>query len=136
MKSDALITNRTAYAQILVCLGCCCGNVAKGNPSVPVEWLKAVWKQQKLHRTVHLTITGCLGPCDLLNVICIVTPQGDHWFGNITTDEPYRELHEWALRCRQQRMLLPLPALFEQFRFDRFPEVLRKTPEPTIMESR
>ena len=52
----APLTNRTALAQVACCVGCCCGRTDRGFPPVPVERLKEVWKQEKLNRTVQLTI--------------------------------------------------------------------------------
>ena len=54
-------TKRAAIAQVACCVGCCCGRTDCGFPAVPVERLKAVWKEEKLNRTVQLTISGCLG---------------------------------------------------------------------------
>jgi hypothetical protein len=43
---------------------------------------------------MQLTISGCLGPCDLANVVCLVTPQGLIWLGGLTTQTHYqRSLH-------------------------------------------
>ena len=65
-------------------MGCCCGQTDRGFPPVPVERLKAVWKAEKLNKTVQLTISGCLGPCDLANVILVMTAGSMYWFGGIT----------------------------------------------------
>lgn len=105
-----LATTRTVLGQVLVCVGCCCGRPDKGKPSVPVDRLKTEWKQRKLLRRVHLTISGCLGPCDLVNVVCIVTPAGVTWLGGLACDEEYEALLEWATRSAEQGHLLPLPA--------------------------
>jgi hypothetical protein len=59
-----LTTRRQALAQLAFCRGCCCGRTDRGRPEVPVERLKQIWAAEKLNRTVQLTISGCLGPCD------------------------------------------------------------------------
>jgi hypothetical protein len=115
-----MTTRRTVHAQIMVCVGCCCGNIAKGNPAVPTDWLKMVWKSEKLHPYVHLTVSGCLGPCDVINVVAIITPTGQHWFGGIRDEGIYRSLYEWARMCKEADKLLPIPTVMEEFRFDRF----------------
>jgi hypothetical protein len=66
--ADPLVTKRQPLAQLLFCQGCCCGRTDRGHPEVPAGRLKAVWKAEKLNRSVQLTISGCLGPCDVANV--------------------------------------------------------------------
>ena len=67
--------------QVLVCIGCCCGRVDRGKPEVPVDWLKAQWKAARLNPYIQLTISGCLGPCDLPNVVAVLTAAGQQWIG-------------------------------------------------------
>ena len=63
-------TKRRVIGQLIVCQGCCCGATYKGRPEVPAEWLKTEWRKRGLLKRVHLTISGCLGPCDVPNVVC------------------------------------------------------------------
>src|ERR1700760_3048011 len=102
-------TVRNVLAQVLVCKGCCCGKVERGKPEVPVDWLKEEWKKHKLLRRVQLTITGCLGPCDIPNVIEIVRGDGSQWLGGITLRDEYQSLIDWAIRCRDTGKLEELP---------------------------
>ena len=64
-------------AQLLFCEGCCCGRTDRGFSAFPRDWIKSLWKQTKLNRHIQLTISGCLGPCDVANVacICVATAQ-------------------------------------------------------------
>jgi len=71
---------------------------------VPVDWLKKEWRARGLLKRVQLTISGCLGPCDLPNVVTISNENGTQWFGEITQFEQYRDLVDWATRsqgCRR-----------------------------------
>lgn len=36
---------------------------------MPDEWLKTEWRARRLLKNVHLSISGCLGPCDMANVV-------------------------------------------------------------------
>lgn len=119
----APLTKRTALAQVACCVGCCCGRTERGFPPVPVERLKAVWKQEKLNRTVQLTISGCLGPCDMANVILVMTAAGTEWFGGIAAESVFEDVIGWARGCHAAEALLPLPAALEPYRFRRFAEV-------------
>jgi cobaltochelatase CobN len=116
-----LRTRRKPLAQVVLCQGCCCGQTERGLPAVPLGWLKPLWKNEKLNKIVQLTVSGCLGPCDLPNVCCITTPQEQAWYGRLTTQEDYAVLLHWARRCRDQGELLPLPSELEHLRFERWP---------------
>jgi hypothetical protein len=113
-------TRVTSPAQLLFCLGCCCGRTDRGLPPVPVERLKTIWKAEKLNRSVQLTISGCLGPCDLPNVAVLVTASGTQWFGHLETDAPYDAFITWARACKTAGTVLPLPEMLEGLRFERF----------------
>ncbi|HEV3343248.1 MAG TPA: (2Fe-2S) ferredoxin domain-containing protein [Pirellulales bacterium] len=107
-------------AQIFLCRGCCCGQTERGFPAVPVERIKARWKAEKLNRSVQLTVSGCLGPCDVPNVVLVLTAAGPEWFANIVDDSAYDALVEWARRCQASKRALPLPAEFDAHRLERF----------------
>jgi len=116
-------TKRAAIAQVACCVGCCCGRTDRGFPAVPVERLKAVWKEEKLNRTVQLTISGCLGPCDKANVILVMTAAGTEWFGGIDDEAVFEAVIAWARACHAAEAFLPLPAALDACRFKRFTEV-------------
>jgi cobaltochelatase CobN len=116
-------TKRATIAQVACCVGCCCGRTDRGFPAVPVERLKAVWKDEKLNRTVQLTISGCLGPCDMANVILVMTAAGTEWFGGIDDEAVFEAVIVWARACQAAEALLPLPAAIDACRFKRFTEV-------------
>jgi len=73
--ASGLATNRQPLAQLVFCQGCCCGRTDRGRPELPVARLKDVWQTEKLNRSVQLTISGCLGPCDLANVALLIAPM-------------------------------------------------------------
>ena len=116
----ALMTKVKPPAQILVCKGCCCGKTERGLPEVPVERIKAAWKAEKLNRGVQLTISGCLGPCDLPNVAVVVTAEGTQWYGRLDGDAHYDALIAWARDCVAEGAPLPPPEILASHRFDRF----------------
>jgi cobaltochelatase CobN len=105
-------TKRLVIGQITICCGCCCGNTENGRPEVPVEWLKSEWRKRGLLKRVQLTISGCVGPCDVPNVVVITNSSGTQWLGNIDRFEQYRSLVEWAVQCRDAGEMLTLPGQF------------------------
>lgn len=119
-EEPPLKTKREILAHVTVCLGCCCGRTDKDKPDVPSDWLKTEWKNRKLLKHVQLTISGCLGPCDLANVVCIGTPEGYVWLGNVRERAQYADLLNWAEHTAQAGVALPLPEWCAAHRFERF----------------
>jgi hypothetical protein len=115
-----LQTKRIKLADVLVCAGCCCGHIEKGHPAVPVAWLKEEWRRRGLLKTIQLTIAGCIGPCDLPNVLCITTGQGSTWIGNIDQHDHYQALLTWAVQSKTAGTLAPLPREFHDKLFSPF----------------
>jgi (2Fe-2S) ferredoxin len=116
-STHSLATKRLVVGHLTICQGCCCGNTENGRPPVPVDWLKKEWRARGLLKRVQLTISGCLGPCDLPNVVNISNEKGTQWFGEITQFEQYRDLVDWATRgtrancCRCQRNFSDTPCI-------------------------
>jgi cobaltochelatase CobN len=120
LVDQVLSTKRLVIGHVVMCRGCCCGDVSKGRPEIPVEWLKQEWRSRGLLKNIQLTISGCLGPCDLSNVVSISNGAGTVWLGNVRHPWQYEALLDWAARSKVAETLLPLPAVFEQLRFDPF----------------
>jgi cobaltochelatase CobN len=115
-----LKTKRIVIGHVMVCSGCCCGAVSRGKPEVPVDWLKQEWKSRGLLKNIQLSISGCLGPCDLPNVVKISVPGFEAWLGQIQRPDQYSSLVKWACESKAIGWLLPLPDEFEKQRFDPF----------------
>lgn len=113
-------TKRKSLMQVLVCIGCCCGRVDRGKPEVPVDWLKAQWKEARLNPYIQLTISGCLGPCDLPNVVAVLTATGQQWLGQLNQREHYEALVQWGRACGAARRIEPPPSALRQRFFQRF----------------
>jgi hypothetical protein len=70
--------------------------------------LKNERRKQGLLKRVQLTISGCVGPCDVPNVVVITISTGTEWLGNIVVFNQYRTLVEWAVRSREAGEMLAL----------------------------
>ena len=106
---SVLTTKRKVIAQVFVCQGCCCGQVENGRPAVPTEWLKQEWRKRGLLKRVQLTVSGCLGPCDVPNVVAIVTQDKTMWLGNISRQDQYQSLLDWASRSKNIGKAVDVP---------------------------
>jgi cobaltochelatase CobN len=85
-----------------------------------VEWLKKEWRQRGLLKNIQLTFSGCLGPCDLPNVVTVSSSSGSVWLGNIRHFRQYLALVDWASLTKAAERFLPLPQEFDALRFDPF----------------
>jgi hypothetical protein len=117
-SSEAVQTKRRVLGQVVLCVGCCCGQTDKGRPPVPEARIKSAWKTEKLNRTIQLTISGCVGPCDVANVAQIITPSGTMWLGRLNDDTQYEVLIEWARACHSAKSLVPVPVILTSLQFD------------------
>ena len=108
-----LETKRRVIGQMIVCQGCCCGATQKDRPAVPADWLKDEWRKRGLLKRFQLTVSGCVGPCDLPNVVVLNSESGSQWLGQITQVDQYRSLLEWAVRSVDAGHLVELPREFK-----------------------
>jgi hypothetical protein len=81
---------------------------------------KSEWRKRGLLRQVQLTISGCVGPCDVPNVVVVTSSSGAEWVGNIDRFEEYRSLVEWAARCKDAGEMQELPKEFRARRINPF----------------
>jgi cobaltochelatase CobN len=118
--AEMLRTKIRSRGQLFLCKGCCCGKTERGLPEVPVDRIKAAWKSEKLNRVIQLTISGCLGPCELPNVAVLMTPDRTTWLGRIAGDDHYDALIGWARDSAAAGAVLPIPESLESYQFERF----------------
>jgi len=116
--AEAVQTKRHVLGQVVLCRGCCCGETDKGRPVVPEARVKSAWKNERLSKRIQLTISGCLGPCDVANVVQIITPHGTIWFGGLSDETQYDSLVEWARACCAANKLVPVPTVLTSLQFD------------------
>jgi cobaltochelatase CobN len=117
---SVVATKRTTLAQVILCVGCCCGRTDKGHPEVPVDWMKQEWRSRMMPKKVHLTISGCLGPCDARNIVLVMMGDSPVWLGGINSHEHYAALADWASACDEAGAVVPLPASLARFHMNRF----------------
>jgi hypothetical protein len=120
LPAPTLQTSRIRVAYVSLCRGCCCGAVQKGHPDVPVDWMKEQWRLHGIKKSIQLTISGCLGPCDVSNVVSITSGDQTVFLGRLREFADYAALFQWALASAEAARPLPLPAELNERRFDPF----------------
>ena len=104
--------------RVVVCKGCCCGNVSRGHDEVPVEFLKKAWAERNLEREIQLTISGCLGTCEMRNVVLLRTDGDRIWLGRLGEKVEYEAIVEWASNSANIEGATNLPAVLKKLEFE------------------
>ena len=113
MRIIKTTTSSLKHAQVVVCVGCCCGRVDRGRSEVPIDELKSLWKNYGLRKKVQLTVSGCLGPCDMHNVALLMSDRGQIWLGNLREWAEFEALAEWAHEVIQKGSEARLPNILK-----------------------
>jgi cobaltochelatase CobN len=111
---------RVQDGHMFVCNGCCCGRTEKGFPSLPLDEFKRQWKERGIRRRFHLTISGCLGPCPLANVILILCHGRSAWFHSINDAADVSVLYDYVERMLRAERYLDPPAELAWRQFVRY----------------
>lgn len=111
---------RIQDGHLFVCQGCCCGRTDKGFPALPLEEFKRQWKERGIRRRFHLTISGCLGPCALANVVLILFRGRSVWLHSINSPEDVGMIYGYVERMLLQESYLDPPAGLAERQFDRY----------------
>jgi len=119
MKGDPQNVRRME-GHLFVCKGCCCGNVETGHPAVPLERFKQEWKERGIRKRVHLTISGCLGPCEVANVVLLVFQGAAVWLHSINSDSDVLDVYDYIGELMDQRRFQPPTGPLAAKVFERF----------------
>ena len=106
--------SREILAHLLLCTGPACSldKNRSGEPKTPIDakGLVARWKELRLYRGIHLTLTGCLGQCNRANQATLMSSQHVIYLEHLDSNIDMEHLVNWALCCVREERLNPLPA--------------------------
>src|SRR5919109_37554 len=95
---------------LLVCArGCCCGHTERGIAAVPIDFYKDEYKRRKIRKQVQLTMSGCLGPCPLANVVLLFFDGRPVWFQSINGEAQIRAVFDYIDQMLAADGYLPPP---------------------------
>jgi cobaltochelatase CobN len=96
-RADGVVKQiRIQDGHLFICNGCCCGRTEKGFPELPLDDFKRQWKKRGIRRRLHLTISGCLGPCPLANVVLLQFRGQSMWFHSINQLEDVNLIYDYV----------------------------------------
>ena len=111
---------RVHDGHLFVCQGCCCGRTEKGFPALPLDEFKTQWKARGIRRRFHLTISGCLGPCPLANVVLLQIHGRSLWFHSINQPEDVNSIYDYVEQMLVTNTVLDVPQSLSPRIFERY----------------
>ena len=103
--------------RVIVCNGCCCGNISKGHSEVPIQYLEEKWEKNDISKQVELDISECLGPCSWHNVAVLEAEGQQIWVGDLSQPSHYEAIADWAKKSAYQTMV-EIPSILKSNIFD------------------
>ncbi|GGS01193.1 cobaltochelatase subunit CobN [Deinococcus sedimenti] len=98
--------------------GCCCGRTDRGFAPAPVDAYREEWQRRGMRNQVHLTRSGCLGPCQLANVAHLVFDGHDVWFHSVNDAWLVRAIFDHLSTMLAADRFLPVPPELVEFTFN------------------
>lgn len=111
---------RIQDGHLFVCQGCCCGRTDKGFPALPLDEFKTQWKNRGIRRRFHLTVSGCLGPCALANVVLLQFHGQNVWLQSINSADDVDAIYNYVEQMLLADEYLDPPAALAGRRFHRY----------------
>lgn len=100
-------TLRVVEGHLFVCQGCCCGNTEAGKLPVPLDRFKKEWKERGIRSRIHLTVSGCLGPCSVPNIVMLMYRGETVWFHSINSNHDVVLIYDYLERLLQLNRFVP-----------------------------
>lgn len=101
------------HGTLLVCSkehgNCCCGWTEKGRAPVNTSLYSEEWERRKIRNKVHLSFTGCLGPCAVGNTALLQIFGQSIWFKDLNGDQYIPMIYDYIETMLLAGHVLPLP---------------------------
>jgi len=111
---------------------CCCGWTEKGRAPVNLELYQAEWERRRIRNKIHLSFTGCLGPCAVGNSVMLQLSGHSIWFKDLNDDKYIHLIFDYIEALLKDLQAVPPTELSSKI-YERF---LPATVESVKFESR
>lgn len=109
---------------LLVCSkahgNCCCGWTEKGRAPVNTALYSEEWERRKIRNTVHLSFTGCLGPCAVGNTVLLQLFGQSIWFKDLNGDQYIPLIYDYIEAMLEVGSVLPPPESLAEHVYARY----------------
>ncbi len=98
---------------------CCCGWTEKDRAPVNLDLYQAEWERRRIRNKIHLSFTGCLGPCATGNNVMLQLSGRSIWFKDLNDDKYIPLIFDYIEALLKEPHSLPASELAEHI-FERF----------------
>jgi cobaltochelatase CobN len=111
--------------QLFVCTkqngSCCCGWEEKGRlPSDPASLWGQEWERRKIRNRVHLSFTGCLGPCAVGNNALLQLHGRSIWPKDLNDPALVTRVFDYTQAMLNAGTVLPVPEGVREHVYERY----------------
>lgn len=99
---------------------CCCGWEEKGRMPFENELWAAEWERRGIRTRLHLTFSGCLGPCIAGNNAMLQIHGRSIWFKDLNSPELIPAVFDYAARMLDESRVLPPPDALVEHIYERY----------------
>lgn len=112
------------HGTLLVCSkehgNCCCGWAEKGRAPVNNALYSEEWERRKIRNKLHLSFTGCLGPCAVGNTVLLQIFGQSIWFKDLNGDQFIPLIFDYVETMLAAGQALPPPASLAEHVYARY----------------
>ncbi|HEX6292519.1 MAG TPA: YHS domain-containing protein [Herpetosiphonaceae bacterium] len=99
---------------------CCCGWTEKERAPVNTALFESEWERRKIRNKLHLTFTGCLGPCAVGNNTLLQLFGQSIWLKDLNDDSYVVALFDYIEAMLGAGTILPPPPALAEHVFARY----------------
>ncbi len=99
---------------------CCCGWEEKGRMPFDHALWAGEWERRNLRSRLHLTFSGCLGPCVAGNNALLLLHGRAIWLCDLNDAELIPQVYDYAEAMLAAGRVLPVPAGLEGHVYERY----------------
>ncbi len=90
---------------------CCCGWTEKGRAPVNLDLYSQEWEKRRIRNKIHLSFTGCLGPCAVGNNALLMLAGRSIWFKDLNDDKFILLIFDYVEALLKNPNSQPIPEL-------------------------
>ena len=99
---------------------CCCGWTEKGRAPVNTALYETEWERRKIRNRLHLSFTGCLGPCAVGNNAMLQLLGRSIWFKDLNDDALIPAIFDYVESMLNAVRVLPPPDVLRDHVYERY----------------
>ncbi len=99
---------------------CCCGWTEKERAPINASLYEGEWERRRIRNRLHLTFTGCLGPCAVGNNAMLQLHGRSIWFKDLNDDALIPQVFDYAEAMLEAGQILPPPVVLRDHVYERY----------------